>query len=118
MGHPAGSIEEGYVSGLSSDAGDYLDVGAAISPSTTSGRSTPNTPSGSPPEKKAYLEGREIVAFLRSHGAMIAHESQDADWAAAASSDEGEGGHSGRDKKALMGSDADDVVWVSPTIPK
>lgn len=48
---------------------------------------------------------------------MIAHESQDADWAAAASSDEGEGGHSGQDKKTLMDSDADEVVWVSPASP-
>ncbi|KAG8985674.1 hypothetical protein FRB93_005743 [Tulasnella sp. JGI-2019a] len=114
LGRPEGSIEEGYVSGVSSsDAGDYLDVGKASSASSTGG-----SPSGQP-EKRAYLEGREIVNFLRSRGAMIAHQRQDADWAAAAaSSSDGEGedgnGLGRRRQAAVEDSDADEVVWVSP----
>ncbi|KAG8872500.1 hypothetical protein FRB97_007569 [Tulasnella sp. 331] len=61
LGHLEGSIEEGYVSGVSSsDAGDYLDAGKMSSASSTGG-----SPSGQS-EKRAYLEGREIVNFLRS----------------------------------------------------
>ncbi|KAG8980776.1 hypothetical protein FRB90_007498, partial [Tulasnella sp. 427] len=50
LGRPEGVLEEGYVSGVSSETGDYLDVGAAVG---NKGASTPDTPGTPVPEKRA-----------------------------------------------------------------
>ncbi|KAG8906724.1 hypothetical protein FRB99_006322 [Tulasnella sp. 403] len=106
LGHPEGSFEEGYVSGLSSDTSEYLDAGIS-----SAGTSTPGS-SSSRAEKKAYLEGREIINFFRARGAKIAHQKSDVDWAAAASSSEAEEtAHKGH---RAVHSDPEEVVWVSP----
>ncbi|KAG8920964.1 hypothetical protein FRC01_000514 [Tulasnella sp. 417] len=83
LGREEGVIEDGYISGLSSETGDYLDVSSAVGSKSAS---TPGTPV---PEKRAYLEGREIIKFLRDRGAKIAHQAGSSDWVAALSSDEG-----------------------------
>lgn len=101
LGHPDGSIEEGYVSGLSSsNTSDYLDVGKA----STSG-SRPNTPGAV--EEKAFLEGREIIHFLRSRGANIEHRSNEGDWAALSSDED-----SPRGTVSPGADEVDEVQWV------
>lgn len=110
LGHLEGAKEDGYVSGVSSsDSGDYLDAGAARS---ESGATTPGSSSGQ--EKRAFLEGREVINYLRKCGARIAHQAQVSDWAAAASSSDGEG-HDERRARQAPDSDGEEVVWVSPS---
>lgn len=65
------------------------------------------------PEKKAYLEGKEIIDFLRKRGAKIAHQKADSDWAAALSSDEGEDMTSAETPATDK---VDEVVWISPSV--
>lgn len=112
LGREEGTIEEGYVSGLSSETGDYLDVGAAVGSKASSTPGTPLTPGTPVPEKRAYLEGREIIKFLRDRGAKIAHQAGASDWVAALSSDEGES-----ETPALSPGvdEVDEVFWVKPS---
>lgn len=113
LGREDGTIEEGYVSGLSSETGDYLDVGSAVGSKTSSVPGTPVTPGTPVPEKRAYLEGREIIKFLRDQGAKIAHQAGASDWVAALSSDEGES-----ETPAALSpgvDEVDEVFWVKPS---
>ncbi|KIO32253.1 hypothetical protein M407DRAFT_18820 [Tulasnella calospora MUT 4182] len=112
LGREEGTIEEGYVSGLSSETGDYLDVGAAVGSKSASTPGTPITPGTPVAEKRAYLEGREIIKFLRDRGAKIAHQAGASDWVAALSSDEGES-----ETPGARGSGAGEaeVFWVKPS---
>ena len=112
LGHPEGQFEEGYVSGTNGSDGGYVDAGAS-----TGASSAPSTPSlgHGYDMRKAHLEGKEIIKFLRDRGAKISEldEGDDGDWAAApsglSSSETEDNDHESHPEDTV-----DEIVWVSP----
>ncbi|KAG8934545.1 hypothetical protein FRC02_009757 [Tulasnella sp. 418] len=117
LGHPEGQVEEGYVSGMSSTSASersgYVDASGNHNSNSSDSLSTPVLLGEG--EKKAYLEGKEIIALLRRRGARVKHEGQHSDWAAVVSSSEGEDNSGAEGEGEDDDADADEVVWVSPS---